>query len=136
LDITNQENMQKIQIDNLENQLLRVVAMGNLAILAFSTPDVIAAYQFSRYLIMVCILTESIIILKHYDKLFARDSISKIKHGVKWSVSRKYREGYELLTARIYILNILLVCVAFIRYQYINYIYGGMYSLVVLSLTT
>jgi len=128
--------MQKISIDNLENQLLRVVAMGNLVVLALSTPDVIETYQFSRYLILMCLLTESIIILKHYDKLFVRDSISKIKNGVKWSVSRKYREGYELLTTRIYILNLLLVCVAFIRYQYINYIYGGMYSLVVLSLTT
>lgn len=127
--------MQNIQIDNLENQLLRVVAMGNLVILAFSSPDVIATYQFSRYLILMCVLTESIIILKHYEKIVAPDSIASIKHGAKWSVSRKYREGYELLTARVYILNLLLVCVAFVRYQYINYIYGVMYSLVALSLT-
>ena len=125
-----------MQLDNLENSVLRVVAAGNLAVLALSTPDVIGTYQFSRYLIMMCILTESIIILKYYDKIFARDSVARIKNATNWSVSQQCHEGYNLLTTRVYILNLLLVCVAFIKYQYINYIYGIMYSLIVLSLTT
>ena len=120
--------------DKLTNNMLRVCGMGNLMILLITDYNLVVSYSFTRYLFLVCVLTEVIFGLQDYNKYqITRRQREVNNNSMKWELTRTYCDIYKLTIYKIYLLNILIFSLIFLQWQYINYAVGVMYSAVELG---
>ena len=125
------DNFETPNIDTLNKQLLRVVALGNLPLFVIAGHRFITHPIFSCYLALIIILTEVIFVVDTYSNcVIQRRQQQNLR---QWPVTTiLLRDVYQKVIYHIYIMNVLLCMVCFMGWEYTNYFCGVAYSWLVL----
>jgi hypothetical protein len=130
------ENFETPNIDTLNKQLLRVVALGNLSLFVIANHRFITHPVFSCYLALIIILTEIIVVIDTYSNcVIQRRQQQNLR---QWPVTTSLlRDVYQKVIYHVYIMNVLLFIVCFMNlfgngWEYTNYFCGVAYSWLVL----
>jgi hypothetical protein len=132
---TQTEMQETPNFDTFHKSLLRVVALGNLSIYLISEHQFITHHVFSRYLTIIIILTELIIVANSYSNI-----VIQRRHQPnlrQWPVSTSLMRGpHSYMVYHIYLMNVLLLIILFCQWcEYTNYFCGICYSgLILLTL--
>ena len=115
-------------------QWLWVAGVGNLAGLLFLAPKLINSYEYSRYLIVLFIITEFALILeKYYNEVVCRRSYMGLR---QWPATTLLSRGIagSPLVYQIYFLN-LLICFVWLGYgwPFTNYLCSLAFSWMMLT---
>jgi len=115
-------------------QCLRVGGMGNLVGLLLLAPKLINSYEYSRYLIVVFVITEfALIIDKYYNEVICRRRYMGLRQWPATTLLSRGMAGSQLVY-QIYFLN-LLICFVWLGYgwTFTNYLCSLGFSLMILT---
>ena len=130
------ENFEMPNINTLNKQLLRVVALGNLSLFVIAEHRFITHMVFSCYLALIIILTEIIFVINTYSNCVIQRRLQQNLR--QWPVTTcLMREVYQKVIYHVYIMNVLICMVCFMNlfgnvWEYTNYFCGAAYSWLVL----